>query len=162
MPSGARPKFTVRSAGCLPRIYFLFFHRNVKCNQPNFNMTRSFRGWSFYPTRMLPDFSINIAGDNQSLILFDAATCASETAIADVIFHLILFPHVCVIFCQVSSTGLSQILVPVVVNLIIVALAVVLMCALCIRVPSQTLFPTFYSFSDMCSRPIISASSPTL
>jgi hypothetical protein len=111
---------------------------------------------------MLPDFSINIAGDNQSLILFDAATCASVTAIADVIFHLILFPHVCVIFCQVSSTGLSQILVPVVVNLIIVALAVVLMCALCIRVPSQTLFPTFYSFSDMCSRPIISANSPTL
>ncbi len=39
---------------------------------------------------MLPDFSINIAGDNQSLILFDAATCASVTAIADVISHLIV------------------------------------------------------------------------
>jgi hypothetical protein len=111
---------------------------------------------------MLPDFSINIAGMNQSLILFDAATCASITATADVFFHLILYPRVFVILLQVYSTGSAQILEPVVVNVVIVLLAVVLMCALCIIVPSQTVFPTFFRFPDTCSPPTTSASSRAL
>jgi hypothetical protein len=111
---------------------------------------------------MLPDFSINIAGMNQSLILFDAATCASVTATADVFFNLILYPHVFVIVLQVFSTGSAQILGPVVVNVVIVLLAVVLMCVLCIIVPSQIVFPTFFTFPDTCSPPTTSASSHAL
>ncbi len=87
-----------------PRMPLLFFLKSTQyllslrtsnCNPKNFNNTQSSLGWVFYPTRMLPDFSINIAGKNQSVMFFDAATCASVVGtidvLQDVVFFLVLF-----------------------------------------------------------------------
>jgi hypothetical protein len=72
---------------CFVRLFLLSFS-NKKCSPTDFDKTSSASGWTFYPARMLPEFSINIAGKNQSVMLYDAATCASDVMHADVSFPL--------------------------------------------------------------------------
>ena len=48
----------------------------------------SYSAWTFYPTRQLYDFSINIAGNDQHLMFYDAATCASTVTTVNVLLWL--------------------------------------------------------------------------
>ena len=75
---------------------------------------------------MLPDFSINIAGDNQSVMFFDAATCASVVGTIDVVQNVVIYYFI-VMYLQVKSVGTQHILSPVIMNVLFVIVSVLAM-----------------------------------
>ena len=93
------PGFHVRFSPVSTSLTLSPSFRKKRCNPSNYNMTSSERGWTFYPARMLPDFAINIAGDNQSIMFFDAATCASVNKNIDVT-PIAIYEHVVVCLCD--------------------------------------------------------------
>jgi hypothetical protein len=98
-------------------------YRESKCNPQDFDKSSSQRGWTFYPTRMMPDFSINVAGQQQSVMFFDAATCASVVTKIDVrdAPSFIASKLNCE---QVMSTGEANILTPIISNVTFVIAAI--------------------------------------